>query len=149
MEATEVLIVGAGPAGAVAAALLRRQGRQVLVLEREQFPRFSIGESLLPQSMAYLEQAGMLQAVVAQGFQFKNGASFMRAGQYTEFDFREQFTEGWDSAYQVQRSRFDQVLADEAERSGAQPGGFPRKECKPPARSRVGIGAFGRRRRLA
>ena len=56
-ESVEVLIIGAGPAGSVAAALLRQQGRQVLVLEREQFPRFSIGESLLPQSMEYLEQA--------------------------------------------------------------------------------------------
>jgi 2-polyprenyl-6-methoxyphenol hydroxylase-like FAD-dependent oxidoreductase len=62
------LIVGAGPSGAVAAALLRQQGRQVLVIEREQFPRFSIGESLLPQSMEYLEQAGMLRAVVESGF---------------------------------------------------------------------------------
>ncbi|HUC98295.1 MAG TPA: FAD-dependent monooxygenase, partial [Candidatus Polarisedimenticolaceae bacterium] len=57
----EVLIIGAGPAGSVAAALLRQQGRQVLVLEREQFPRFSIGESLLPQSMEYLERCGMLR----------------------------------------------------------------------------------------
>ena len=52
IEAVEILIVGAGPAGSVAAALLRQQGRQVLVIEREEFPRFSIGESLLPQSMA-------------------------------------------------------------------------------------------------
>ena len=59
----EVLIIGAGPAGALAAALLCRQGLGVLVLEREQFPRFSIGESLLPQSMEYLQQAGMLGAV--------------------------------------------------------------------------------------
>jgi 2-polyprenyl-6-methoxyphenol hydroxylase-like FAD-dependent oxidoreductase len=56
----DVLVIGAGPAGSLASALLRQQGRQVLVLEREQFPRFSIGESLLPQSMEYLEQAGML-----------------------------------------------------------------------------------------
>jgi flavin-dependent dehydrogenase len=74
----EVLIIGAGPAGSVAAALLCQQGRHVLVLEREQFPRFSIGESLLPQSMEYLEQAGMLRAVVELGFQFKDGAAFAR-----------------------------------------------------------------------
>src|ERR1044072_1748196 len=70
--AVEVLIVGAGPAGAVAAALLRRQGRRVLVLEREQFPRFSIGESLLPQSMEYLAEAGMLNTVVKAGFQLRS-----------------------------------------------------------------------------
>ncbi len=120
METTEILIIGAGPSGALAAALLRQQARKVLVIERELFPRFSIGESLLPQSMTYLEQAGMLQAVVEQGFQFKNGAAFMRDGQYTEFDFRDKHSPGWDSTYQVQRSVFDQVLANEAERFGAE-----------------------------
>jgi len=120
MESTEVLIIGAGPSGALAAALLRQQGRAVLILEREQFPRFSIGESLLPQSMAYLEQADMLRAVVEQGFQFKNGAAFMRDGLYTEFDFRDKHSAGWGTTYQVQRSVFDTVLANEAERFGAQ-----------------------------
>ncbi|HAT33103.1 MAG TPA: FAD-dependent oxidoreductase [Janthinobacterium sp.] len=120
IENVEVLIIGAGPAGAVAAALLRQQGRQVLVLEREQFPRFSIGESLLPQSMEYLEQAGMLQAVVEAGFQFKNGAAFMRDGHYTDFDFRDKHSAGWGTTYQVQRADFDQVLAQQAERFGAE-----------------------------
>ena len=84
----EVLIIGAGPAGALAAALLCRQGLRVLVLEREQFPRFSIGESLLPQSMEYLEQAGMLGAVERAGFQIKNGAAFGRqADLCAPFDF--------------------------------------------------------------
>ncbi|NVM77857.1 flavin-dependent dehydrogenase [Duganella sp. SG902] len=119
-EAVEILIVGAGPAGSVAAALLRQQGRQVLVIEREQFPRFSIGESLLPQSMAYLEQAGMLRAVVEAGFQFKNGAAFMRDGCYTDFDFRDKHSPGWGTTYQVQRADFDHVLAREAERFGAE-----------------------------
>ena len=69
MNCSDVLIIGAGPAGSVAAGLLRKQGHQVLILEKETFPRFSIGESLLPQSMAYIEEAGMLQAVVEAGFQ--------------------------------------------------------------------------------
>lgn len=120
IETAEILIVGAGPAGSVAAALLRQQGRQVLVSEREQFPRFSIGESLLPQSMAYLEQAGMLQAVVEAGFQFKNGAAFMRDGCYTDFDFRDKHSAGWGTTYQVQRANFDHILAREAERFGAE-----------------------------
>jgi flavin-dependent dehydrogenase len=120
IESVEVLIIGAGPSGSVAAALLRKQGRQVLVIEREQFPRFSIGESLLPQSMQYLEEAGMLRAVVEAGFQFKNGAAFMLEGCYTDFDFRNKFSDGWGTTYQVPRGQFDHILINEAERQGAQ-----------------------------
>jgi flavin-dependent dehydrogenase len=116
----EVLIIGAGPAGSLAAALLQRQGLQVLVLEREQFPRFSIGESLLPQSMEYLDQAGMLKAVDEAGFQIKNGAAFARGEQYTEFDFSDKHSDGWSTTYQVPRARFDHILALEAGRQGVE-----------------------------
>ena len=78
VENKEIVIIGAGPAGSVAAGLLRRQGREVLVIEKEQFPRFSIGESLLPQSMEYIEASGFLRDVVEAGFQCKNGAAFQR-----------------------------------------------------------------------
>jgi flavin-dependent dehydrogenase len=118
-ESADILIIGAGPAGSVAAGLLRKQGRGVLVLEREQFPRFSIGESLLPQSMEYIEAAGMLRDVVEAGFQYKNGAAFVRGDRYTDFDFRDKFTPGWGTTYQVQRAHFDHVLAQSAERQGA------------------------------
>lgn len=120
IEQHEILIIGAGPSGAVAAALLRRRGHQVLVIEREQFPRFSIGESLLPQSMVYLEQAGMLQAVVEHGFQFKNGASFVCGERQTAFDFRDKHSPGWGTTYQVQRADFDHLLAQQAELQGAE-----------------------------
>ena len=119
VEQAEVVITGAGPSGAVAAGLLRKQGHQVLMLEKEVFPRFSIGESLLPQTMAYIEEAGMLKDVVEAGFQHKNGASFCWRGHTTEFDFRDKFTEGWGTTYQVQRALFDKVLADAAQRMGA------------------------------
>lgn len=118
-ERCEVVVIGAGPSGAVAAALLRQQGRHVIVLEREQFPRFSIGESLLPQSMQYIEQAGMLRAVVEAGFQYKNGAAFVRGDRTTAFDFRDKHSPGWGTTYQVQRGNFDQILATEAARQGA------------------------------
>ena len=120
LVSTDVLIVGAGPAGSVAAGFLRQQGRRVLVLEREQFPRFSIGESLLPQSMEYIQAAGMLRDVVEAGFQFKNGAAFAWGDKYTDFDFRDKFSDGWGTTYQVQRGTFDKVLADAAARMGAE-----------------------------
>jgi flavin-dependent dehydrogenase len=119
IEKTEILIVGGGPAGCVAAGLLRKQGRQVMILEKEQFPRFSIGESLLPQSMEFIEAAGMLRDVVEAGFQFKCGAAFVWGEHYSDFDFRDKFTPGWGTTFQVQRARFDKVLADAAQRVGA------------------------------
>ncbi|RQU93351.1 NAD(P)/FAD-dependent oxidoreductase [Burkholderia cenocepacia] len=115
----DVAIIGAGPSGAVAAALLRKAGCSVLVLERQHFPRFSIGESLLPQSMQYLEEAGMLQAVVEAGFQFKNGAYFVYRDRMSSFDFREKFSAGWGTAYQVERAAFDDLLIRCAAEQGA------------------------------
>ena len=117
--AVDVAIIGAGPSGAVAAALLRKAGRSVLVLERQHFPRFSIGESLLPQSMAYLEEAGMLQAVVEAGFQYKNGAHFVYRDQVSAYDFRDKHSIGWGSTYQVERAAFDDLLIRCAAEQGA------------------------------
>ncbi|KVM73387.1 MULTISPECIES: NAD(P)/FAD-dependent oxidoreductase [Burkholderia] len=116
----DVAIIGAGPAGAVAAALLRKAGRSVLVLERQHFPRFSIGESLLPQSMQFLEEAGMLQAVVEAGFQFKNGAYFVHRERMSSFDFRDKSSPGWGTTYQVERAAFDELLIRCAAGQGAE-----------------------------
>jgi flavin-dependent dehydrogenase len=120
-EHVDVAIIGAGPCGAIAAALLQRKGHRPLVLERETFPRFSIGESLLPQCMEFIEQAGMLPAVRQQTeFQHKNGAAFRLGDRYTTFDFRQKFSPGHETTYQVPRGTFDKVLADEAARQGAE-----------------------------
>ncbi|MCY1508556.1 geranylgeranyl reductase family protein [compost metagenome] len=120
MEHREVVVIGAGPAGAVAAALLKRQGHDVLMLERQQFPRFSIGESLLAHCLEFVEEAGMLPAVQAAGFQVKNGAAFACGDSYTFFDFRDKFTPGPGTTFQVQRAHFDKVLADDAARQGVE-----------------------------
>jgi flavin-dependent dehydrogenase len=116
----DVIIIGAGPSGALAAAHLRNAGLSVLIIEKETFPRFSIGESMLPQVMGLLEEAGMLRPIVEEGFQHKNGAAFVRNDKYTEFDFRDKHSEGWGTTFQVQRGRFDQLLANAAANKGAQ-----------------------------
>lgn len=117
-DTTQVVIVGAGPSGAIAASLLHEQNIDVIVVEKSKFPRFSIGESLLPACMSIIEDAGMLSAVKQHGFQRKTGAAFRRGDFYTTFDFAEKFTPGHETTYQVQRGDFDKILADTAEEQG-------------------------------
>lgn len=118
MAQKKVMIIGAGPAGSVAGALLQNKGHEVVILEREQFPRFSIGESLLPQCMAFIEQAGMLEAVKAAGFQLKTGADFLYNDKHSAFYFSDKFSPGFGTTFQVQRGHFDALLASEAQRQG-------------------------------
>lgn len=122
VEKVDVIVIGAGPSGALASSLLNKQGKQVVVLERDTFPRFSIGESLLPQCMAYLAEAGLAERLDknahALGFQFKNGAAFEKSGEYTFFDFTDKFTSGPGTTYQVKRADFDKLLADGAAEQG-------------------------------
>lgn len=120
----DITIIGAGPSGAIAASLLMQKGWSVCILEREHFPRFSIGESLLPHCMEMIAKANMLDAFIENadelGFQFKNGAAFHRDGQDCHFDFSKKFTQGPGTTYQVKRAAFDKLLADEAEKQGAE-----------------------------
>jgi flavin-dependent dehydrogenase len=116
----DVLVIGAGPSGAVSAALLARKGYKVLVLEKQLFPRFSIGESLLANSLEFIAEAGMTEAVFAKGFQFKNGAAFALEDQYSDFNFAEKVTAGSPFTFQVPRADFDKTLADDAVRQGVE-----------------------------
>lgn len=114
----DVLVIGAGPAGCIAASYLANQGYEVTILEREKFPRFVIGESLLPVSMEHFEETGLLSAIEQAKFETKPGALFMRGQDEIDISFAEYFTPGWTWTWQVPRDEFDQVLADETEKKG-------------------------------
>ncbi len=115
---SDVIIIGAGPSGTSAAALIHQAGFNVTVIEKEQFPRFIIGESLLPRCMDLLEEAGLLDAVRARDYIMKPGAVFLDDDHRIDFEFGDQFTDGWHYTWQVPRDDFDQTLATAVEKMG-------------------------------
>lgn len=99
--------------------MLRKSGYAVTIIEKQQFPRFVIGESLLPRCMDNFEKAGFLDAIKEAGFQKKTGAKFIRENESSVFDFSTQYTKGWSWTWQVKRARFDNLLAEEVQKAGA------------------------------
>src|ERR1051325_9626766 len=120
-ETYDVAIIGGGPAGSTAATLLSKAGRRVIVLEREKFPRFHIGESLLPFSMQTFTRLG-LQEKLSAHFVEKFGGEIAEAGgeKAAKFYFKDGFASRTDRSYQVTRSKFDKMLLDRAGESGAE-----------------------------
>jgi flavin-dependent dehydrogenase len=114
----DVAVIGAGPAGSSAAALLRRRGHNVAIVEAQQFPRFVIGESLLARCMDNLDEAGLLDAALERGYLVKRGALFLRGPERVDIDFADQFTPGWTWTWQVPRADFDLTLANATFRQG-------------------------------
>ena len=117
-ENVDVLIIGAGPSGCVAAGYLHKNNASIKVVEKSKFPRFVIGESLIPISMEHYEEAGLLDALLPKNFEKKFGARFIRGEEICLFDFSDKFTEGWDWTWQVPRADFDNTLAQEIVRKG-------------------------------
>ena len=115
---TEVLIIGAGPAGSVAAGILHQKGKKILMVEKEQFPRFVIGESLLPGCMKPLEEAGMIDDLKQMGFQEKGGALFLRKEEVCDFSFEDQFSDGYNWTWQMPRAEFDKCMTDNLQKRG-------------------------------
>ncbi|MDB6172689.1 MAG: monooxygenase FAD-binding protein [Chthoniobacteraceae bacterium] len=116
----DVAIIGGGPSGSTAATFLVRQGHKVIVLEREQFPRFHIGESLLPHSMDAFERLGVVEKLDAR-FLPKYGAEITTScgTNSAKIFFKDGLCAKHDRAYQVTRSEFDKVLLDHAAENGA------------------------------
>ncbi len=117
-EQVDVLVIGAGPSGTVAASIVNKAGFKVKIVEKQKFPRFVIGESLLPRCMEALTEAGFVEAVKEKGFQEKFGAKFVKEGKVCDFLFADQFTPGWTHTWQVPRAEFDKTLADTVEKMG-------------------------------
>jgi flavin-dependent dehydrogenase len=117
-EKVDVLVIGAGPSGTVAASIVKKAGFNVKIVEKLKFPRFVIGESLLPRCMDALEEAGFLEAIGSKNFQQKFGAKFVKDGVVCDYSFADQFTQGWSWTWQVPRADFDKTLADAVEQMG-------------------------------
>jgi flavin-dependent dehydrogenase len=120
-EKWDVIAIGAGPAGAAAAAVLAEHGHRVLVLEREKFPRYHIGESLLPFTFYPLQRLGLIEKMRQSQFVKKYSVQFISpSGKASQpFYFFSRYSEDVAQTWQVLRSEFDQMLVDNARAKGA------------------------------
>jgi FADH2-dependent halogenase len=118
----DAIIIGGGPGGSSASTFLARANRRVLLLEKERFPRFHIGESLLPYNRGLFEEMGALPALEAAGFPVKFGAQFHvgNASKCLRLVFHRGRYTRESVAFQVERSRFDHLLLQHAAKSGAE-----------------------------
>jgi FADH2-dependent halogenase len=117
----DVIIIGCGPGGSSAATFLAQGGKRVLVLEKEVFPRFHIGESLLPYNQKLFREMGVLPAIQAAGFPRKVGAQFFlgNGSMHTRFVFRQGKFTREPEVVQVERAKFDHILLQHARSAGA------------------------------
>ncbi len=117
-ENVDILIIGAGPSGSVAAGYLQKQGAKIKVVEKQKFPRIVVGESLIPRVMDHFDEAGLFETLDSYGFEKKPGARFIRGKEICIFDFSNKFGEGWDWTWQIPRADFDKAMTDELQRKG-------------------------------
>ena len=118
----DALIIGAGPAGSTAAAVLAAKGRRVLVIEKEKFPRYHIGESLMPYCYFPLERIGVIDRIKASHFPRKYSVQFVNrdGGMSHPFYFFQHLKHDASTTWQVLRSEFDMMLLDNARAKGAE-----------------------------
>src|SRR5271155_4638093 len=119
-EYFDIAIVGGGPAGGTAGAFFAQQGGNVAIFEKEEFPRFKIGESLLPGSLCTFERMGVKEKLDRADVIVKYGGKIVSAcgTRSTRFLFSDVFRCKYPTAYQVERSMFDKLLLEHAAESG-------------------------------
>lgn len=117
-DSTKALVIGGGPAGSTAATLLARNGIEVTLLEQARFPRYHIGESLLPSILQIIDLMGAREKLDAYGFQLKQGAFLEWGRERWPLNFGE-LSGSRTYSYQVVRSEFDQMLLEHARSQGA------------------------------
>src|SRR5688572_29217142 len=118
----DVVVIGGGPAGSTVATLLAEAGRKVLVVERTKFPRFHIGESLMPETYWVFKRLGMLPKLHNSDFVKKYSVQFVTASgrESQPFYFDDRDPRDCSQTWQVQRDRFDQMMLDNAAELGAE-----------------------------
>jgi FADH2-dependent halogenase len=118
----DAVIIGGGPGGSTVATLLAKAGKRVLLLEKEQFPRFHIGESLLPYNRRIFDELGILPRLEAAGFPVKTGAQFHlgNSSKALKLVFKNGCFTRETTAFQVERSVFDDILLKHSQSSGAE-----------------------------
>src|SRR3984893_9118724 len=121
-EFLDAVIVGGGPAGSTAGTLLAKHGWNVAIFEKERFPRFKIGESLLPGSLCTFERMGVKEKIDRADVIVKYGGKIVSAcgTRANRFLFSNVFRCKYPTAYQVERSQFDRILLDHAAESGCE-----------------------------
>ncbi|MFK5878028.1 MAG: NAD(P)/FAD-dependent oxidoreductase [Flavobacteriaceae bacterium] len=117
-ENVDILIIGAGPSGCVSASYLNKNNINVKIVEKAEFPRYVIGESLLPRCMDHFEEVGLLDCLIERNYEKKAGARFLSKDIVCNFDFSKKHGEGWDWTWQVPRDDFDNTLATEVQKKG-------------------------------
>ncbi len=120
MQNCDIVIIGGGPSGSIAACKLLKDGYSVVILEKLDFPRFVIGESLLPRCNQILEECDLLETITKQKYMLKGGAIFINEEKKEQYiDFRKNLGQKWGTSFQVKREEFDNVLLESAKSLGA------------------------------